>query len=276
MKRIIVICLIFILCQVSQGEFIIPPDISNGIVESTTGESGGLSIHGVDQERFIKFIKSNWKSIAENIEILPVRPNSTLFKNKLSHSSVIIFGAACESLPPDEYLDFFDELIKLREQDRIPFHSIDRLMLGIEQKDCFFAVNWEHPRVQAIFKKVKKLTPPEEKSFCDYVDAASKGELADTYLENRSEDLPLPQTLPGIKLQRPWASLIKKYELRTGKKVPHDPKFDPRPTRHDGPIADSSLQKQTALSASWPWLALGAALFVMAFAIWKLRRRTMA
>ena len=277
MKQIRALCISVLLSQVSLGELVIPPDILRGFVDSTTGESGGFSIRGVDEERFVNFIKLNWRSIAANIETLPKRPNSTLFKNQLSYSSLIVFGAACETLPPEEYLDFFDQLINLREQDRIPFHSIDRLMLGIQQKDCFFAVNWEHPRVQAIFKKVKQLTPADEKSFYDYVNAASRGELADTYLENRSEGNPLPQTLPGIKLRRPWESMIKKFEVFTGKKSPRNPESDPRsPRRHNAPLAQASITtlNKTQSIDFWKWSSSTIALFSIAFLIWKFRCRS--
>lgn len=75
------------------------------------------------------------------------------------------------------------------------------------------------------------------------VDDQAGGKLADNYMVNSSDDDPLPQTLPGIKLQRPFASGIRKYEAMTGNRVPPDPNF---PDHHTTRPSRKGLQELEA------------------------------
>ncbi len=261
------------------GEFKLPLDVKTALAQSKIGENGGFLICGADDKVVKNYIKSNWKVIAENIECLPeVDPGEgysiTLDKDS-SLAAVSNFAAACECLPPLEYLDFLDVFLDLYEKKQIPFGPVERNLMGVDQKSDFLSVNYSHPRVQAICEKAISLIPPGEVTLIEWVQSIKNGELADNYMQNRPDDDPGPETLPGIKLQRPWASLIKKFELRTGLKAPYDPKFDPRPARRGDLSAEQTAmipQKQTV----WPWLGGLLAMFVIAFSVWKLSARRSA
>ena len=115
------------------------------------------------------------------------------------------------------------------------------------------------------------MIPAREVSYRELLESIATGELADNYLPDQGVDLPPPELLPGIRLQRPFASLIGKYEQLTGEKFPHDPKFNPRPTRRGEVVADleaGAIQAQ----AVWPWLAGLMAVLAIAISAWKLRR----
>jgi hypothetical protein len=137
-------------------------------------------------------------------------------------------------------------------------------VLGNDKKDDFLSVNWEYPRVRVILKKVIKLIPTTDEDLRSCVEEIASGRLADNYMTDKGDDDPRPETLPGIKLVRPWDSLLKKYERMTGKKVEesYDPTFNPRPEK-SARIATTSRSDQkfdTATLAThsitdwWPWL----------------------
>ena len=254
------------------AELVFPPDIANAISTSGTGESGGLFVRGVERQTFIDYLCKNWREITKNIEILPDTKGNFYKKSDAFNASVNTFGAACESLPPEEYLEFLEQFVGLYEDKRIGYMPFDFQLSGSDKKECFLEVNWEHPRVQGIISRARRLIPPSEISTLSWLDEAAKGELADNYMTNKSDDAPLPETLPGIKLKRPWGSLIKKFELITGKKVPHDPKFDPRPSRRGGGSGESAAAR-TEDQPIWPWFACVTALFVLSFLIWRMRAR---
>ena len=168
-------------------------------------------------------------------------------------------------------LDFLDQFLSLYEKKRISFHPIETALTGVNEKRDFLAVNWEHSRVQAICSKALELIPTSKVSYRELLESIATGELADNYLPDQGVDLPPPELLPGITLQRPFASLIAKYEQLTGKKFPHDPNYNPRPTRRGEATADpgtGAIQAQ----AVWPWLAGLMAVLAIAFSVWKLRR----
>ena len=252
----------------------IPTDIATALSTSAIGENGGFGVRGVDEAELRSYIKSNWREIATHIESLPLRvaPGGFIIasKEQAFNGTVANFAAACESLPPLEYLDFLDQFLSLHENKRISFHPIETALTGVNEKRDFLAVNWEHSRVQAICSKALELIPTSKVSYRELFESIATGELADNYLPDQGVDLPPPELLPGIKLQRPFASLIGKYEQLTGKKFPHDPKFNPRPTRRGEATADprtGAIQAQ----AIWPWLAGLMAVLATAFSVWKLR-----
>ena len=275
MRLIRLLVVMVYMLKPAQAELIIPPEIAVGFVQSSIGESGGLYIYEVDEEKFISYIQNNWKAIVKNTKSLPLHPHEKS-NSEISLSSLCILGAACERLPPLEYLDFLDQMLVLFERSESTRDAIGSVVLGVDKKQDFLAVNWEHPRVQMILAKAKHLIPPSDVDLLSCVDDMASGALADTYRTNISDDVPNPETLPGIKLVRPWDSLIEKYERMTGKKLdePHDPQFNPRPEKRDG-TSDSSTPALTNASPSltkmqWPicgLLLLGIALATRA--IWK-------
>jgi hypothetical protein len=126
------------------------------------------------------------------------------------------------------------------EQKRISFTAFYSIYDGGYGKEDFWSVNWEHPRVQRIFARIRKFDPSPNAAFMDALEAQAAGKLADNYMVNRSDDGPLPQTLPGIKLQRSFASVIRRFEARTGKRVPADPDY---PDHHNIRPSKKSLHE---------------------------------
>ncbi len=279
MKSIRII-LFFFFSTILRGEFEIPEDISRAIATAGMGESGGFGVRDIDEDVFYDYIRANWRQIAENIEVLPLADpgpgRSFLSEADAIRASVIRFTAACEALPPMEYVEFLETMIGLHEQGKISFEMLqDGPFMPVWRKHSFLSVNWEHPRVAAILNKMIELTPPEKESFLSLLRDEAAGELADNYMTARSDDDELPETLPGIKLQRPWASLIRQYERITGKKVPHDPKYDgPRPERRgssspDAPAGDG--EEAPSSRPLWPWLVFAVVTLPAAFLLWKRR-----
>lgn len=262
--------------------FSLPPEISNGIARSGQSESlGDLAIEGVEEDVFKSYIKSNWRAIVENIEILPQRippPGFRITSETLAfNSSVSNFASACECLPPSEYVEFLDKLLSLYEKKRISVHSISLNFLGRGKKHYFLAVNWEHPSVRALCQRALEVLSEENEasSVRSVVVSISQGELADNYMNEDAEDLPLPETLPGIKLKRPWGSMIKKYEAMTGVKAPPDPNFpdsnSSRSSRRAGTLAQASDQDSALAEWSfWKWAALLSAICILLLTIRKL------
>ena len=196
-------------CQTACSELVLPPEIAAGISQSSRGESGGLFLHGVDDQVFFDYVCQHWREMADHIEDLPPAEGNFTSKKDAVNASVSHFGAACEWLPPLEYLDFMEKFLTLAEQKRISFRPIEWQMMADCKKQDFLAVNWRHPRVKAIFARARLLTPPREKDFLSWMDGAAEGELADNYMTNMPDDRPLPETLPGIRLEIPWFSLLR-------------------------------------------------------------------
>jgi len=234
----------------------IPPDISV-VISKQFGYSYDENLMSSEDPVFVNYIHKNWRDIAENIEWLPLAEGEKIPEKLAFNSSVMNFGQTCESLPAFEYLDFFEKMLSLAEEKRISFGAIEFLYMADDEKDFFFSVNWEHQRVQEILERFRKLIPEEEETLLKMVDLESKGGLADNYMTNKSDDAPLPETLPGIKLKRPWGSLIKKYEQMTGKKVdgPYNPRYYPRPEKETGNTLEAtSIRNKTTPIWLRPWL----------------------
>lgn len=193
-----------------------------------------------EQQPFLDYIAKNWRQITENIECLPPLDGEEDEIGVKFNCSVVRLGYACGHLAPAEYLDFFEQIVTLYEQKRISYSAFHSVYYGSDEKFSFWSVNWEHPRVQKIFDRIRKFDPPPDKDFLSMIEDQASGKLADNYMVNSSDDGPLPQTLPGIKLQRPFASVIRKYEAMTGKRVPADPDF---PDHHNTRPSKKSLRE---------------------------------
>lgn len=216
------------------AEFSLPQEVEISFRRNGQPIPGGNESYG-RQELFIHYISQNWRNIVENIECLPPLDGHEDEKGVKFNVSVVRFGYSCAHLPPEEYLEFFEQIVSLYEQKRISFTAFENIYHGADEKHDFWSVNWEHPRVQAIFDRIRNFNPPPDDTFKSMVEDQSIGKLADNYMHDLPVDSPPPETLPGIKLQRPWASLIRKYEAITGKRVPVDPNFpdhnNARPSR---------------------------------------------
>ena len=276
MRPTFLLTLFFSMMNLAQADFVIPSDIANGFVQSSIGEDNGLYIQGVDEEIFIIYFKENWKSIVNNVERLPFHPHENEKESEVSLTSLSIFVLACENLPPLEYLDYLDSMLVLFVEKKIDITALS-LVLGRGKKQDFLSVNWEHPRVRVILAKAKQLIPPSDVDLLSCIDDMASGALADNYRTNVSEEVPNPETLPGIKLKRPWDSLIKKYERMTGKKLeePHDPQLNPRPERRNETFnyPTPALAKTSPSVTKKQWIICGLLLLITAFAARMIHKR---
>jgi hypothetical protein len=276
MKSIKIFVCFLLLLNLSKAEFALPPEITSGLIQSSIGESGGLYIGGVDEEIFTKYITTHWKSIVENIEVLHPKKRVTS-GTELNLRSVSIFAAACEQLPPLEYIDFLERILELFDQNKIDANAVE-MLLGTDKKHHFLSVNWEHPRVRVILAKVIKLIPAADENLRSCVEDMANGKLADNYMTDKGDDDPRPETLPGIKLVRPWDSLLKKYERMTGKKIEesYDPQFNPRPEKvgrtQPAPQAAVTSSPLPTKNSGWPWVIVILVIIPIIYCIWCYRK----
>lgn len=281
MKFFLIINLLSLVSILHGSDFKLPEDVANSFRLAGHRIQGSDELHG-EEKSFVDYVVSNWRDISKNIEYLPPKDGKSPIEIRFN-ASVVRLGYACDSLPPIEYVEFFEQIVTLYEQKRISTLAFTNLYLGGDIKANFWSVNWEHPRVQGIFDRMRKFDPPLSESFLSLVEAEANGSLADNYMTNVSDDTPPPQTLPGIKLQRPWASAIRKYEALTGKRIPKHPDFpdhnNTRPSRkglQEGKGLDNSAPSNTTAATPWwnrlsIWIASTTGLIIAS--IYVIRRR---
>lgn len=235
---------------------------------SFSSDDGYYGTDTGDKVKFGKYICEHW---SELLDSYAPNYNNNSKDNKTLTINVICYAA--EDLPPIQYLDFLGKILDMGESGRFPLENASSLLDGRLKKYHFLEVNWQHPRVQAILKRAIKLFA-NDKAAAEAFEATAKGRLADTYRDGLSEGAPYPETLPGIKLQRPDASLIKKIELLTGKKVPYDPGYDPKSDRHGEIPVDlttSEADHKVDSKALGLWLAIGGVISALALYLWRKR-----
>lgn len=265
--------------SIAQG-YEIPPQVVNAVANDSWGTHFEPAISRMELKGYFT---ENWREIATNIEALPSSRFDPKYNKDRVLSTISTFYEDCGSLTPMEYLDFLDQMLILYEDERISHLAFKLLLLAENEKEDFLSVNYEHPRVAEILKKAIQLVPAEDESLRSCLEDMASGKLADNYKTNKEDDAPLPQTLPGIKLKRPWGSLIRKYERVTGKKLPPDPDFpdedgvrpERRPEQKDS-VEVEEVVELTPLGKSLVGgsLALVAALIAWGIARWrKVRRR---
>lgn len=190
---------------------------------SYTTEFGSYGTKVGDEKAFGKFIRSNWRTLVMEVD--------SLMKNRADGTHGFTYSTlalACEDLQGQEYVALLDSLALVLEKKKAagePLSNYGQLFSGFGAKKNFLSVNYEHPSVRPLLRRLINLfedVPPDGASVFK---AQMNGELADNYLIDSAPGSPLPETLPGIKLKRPFGSLIKRYEQLTGKKVPPDPNF---------------------------------------------------
>jgi hypothetical protein len=183
-----------------------PPDVEEGFKHASVGESGGL-FTGAPEHRdiLVEYVKSNWRELLPHFEEVQVRGNTI-------ESKISVIGIAAEELEPLEYLNFLDEYLILVRQGRVPLDEMVSQIGGNGRKRDFMAVNWKYPKVREQLTAVMKLN--EEKGGILSPDevtglqSVAEGGEADSYDDGTGREP--PETLPGVKLENPFASLIKK------------------------------------------------------------------
>jgi hypothetical protein len=227
-------------------------------------EMGSFGTTTGDEKKLGEYICANWRSILKEYKSLSLIKTDSI--HGLHH---LIMAYACEELPPFEYLDFLDEMLNVIEQMKVnnePLDYANLLFYGRGRKDSFLAVNWEHPRVKKILQRAIKFFSEVDPTAVDCLQSEAKGELAENYMSDRRDGDPLPETLPGIKLIRPWGSLLKKYELFTGKKLPPDPSFPDnsatRANRRNHTSSQSGDQGAVLVESwsAWIWAGIAGAI----------------
>jgi hypothetical protein len=202
--------------------FELPPQMVNAMANDSWGTQFEPAY---TKEEMNAYLLNNWRDIAADVESLPVTKFYPKYNVKQALGSFTIFFRACEELEPLEYLDFLDQMLIAYEKKQISDLAFQDLIFAETKKQDFLSVNYKYPRVATFLRKAVALIPEEDESLRSCLEDMANGTLADDYMVNRSDDGPKPQTLPGIKLKRPWDSLIRKYEKATGKKLPPDPDF---------------------------------------------------
>ena len=253
----------FFVVSYSDAETMNREEFEKAVKGSFHSDDGYFGTNTGDKAKFTQYICEHWKDIMR--EYIPNYHNSD-GPNKTLTIDVIRFAA--EDLPPLEYLDFLENLLDMEDQGKLPRGNNSLMLDGRNKKSSFLEVNWQYPRVQAILKRAIKLFSNDKVAVAAF-EATASGKLADNYRNGVSDDAPDPETLPGIKLQRPWGSLIRKYEWLTGKKVPPDPKYDPRTDRRGHTASVDPKEQVTA--GLWPWFALGGVLIGVVFFLKKKR-----
>ncbi len=282
MKQIMMLSLAFLFHASGWAKTVLPPDVETAFRRGSQPLPGKPDSSFREQRFFVDYVTKRWREIVNDIECLPPLDGVEIEKGVKFNCSVTNLGMACAELSPTEYVDFFEQIIALYEQKRISFTAFENIYYGADQKDSFWSVNWEHPKVQEIFKRILKFDPPLDATFRSMVEDQARGKLADNYMVNLPDDGPLPETLPGIKLQRPFASVIRRYEARTGTRVPPDPNFpdhhDTRPSRRGGQnllagaSASEDIGEEAALPKWWDVLMISAIPGLLLFVVFWYRR----
>jgi hypothetical protein len=184
----------------------IPRDFAEQFKSAQVSEDGRLAVADGSTDELVAYIKAHWRELLDGIESIPDPPNPI---SKLS-----IIGAAAENLQPMEYLDFLDKYLDTCERSKLPGRYMVSQLAGSAKKSFFLAVNFEHPRVRNILHRALDLLPEdaETEASRELIRTILAGELADSYMTNVPEDTPPPETLPGIKLRKPWASILDKIK----------------------------------------------------------------
>ena len=185
-----------------------PLETVDAFRNTTLSEGGGLVSFGNEREVVIEFVKMNWREVLDNLDQVP-SPGGNV------SGAAMLVGAAAEELPPLEYLDFLDAYLTLYERGGVNDDLLRAQLAGDNRKNYFVAVNAAHPRVKALLLRAKNLVPKENVVFQEYLDEEIAGARSDMYFANASRDTPPPETLPGIKLRKPFESLIEKAKRMT-------------------------------------------------------------
>lgn len=254
--------------QERQRTFHLDHDTSQLMGSAGTGEGGALYPTGPAGQKLIDYVANHWEELLDNIEDVPSYARSP-------RSAVMWVGSAAENLPPTDYLNFLDHYLTICGERRVDAEVLGLQLMGQNRKQFFLMVNYEHERVRTILHRAQHLIPQENRSLHDLIDKTLAGNLADTYFANAGDDTPLPETLPGIKLRPPFASLIAKRERDERRAEGLGSSNTPNGMTKSDTNMTEEPGSETASGTNW---FLGAALAVLALGCWTLlaaKRRRM-
>lgn len=201
-KITILLLLIFLTSGKCYSESMSLEEFDKAAKGSFSSDDGYFGTDTGDKVQFGKYVCKHWSSILDKYD-------PTIARHGMRGLNYVTISLAAEDLPPMKYLDFLDKILDLKAGGKFSSHIDSLLLHGRARKHHFLAVNWQHPRAQATLQRAIKLFA-NDKSAVESFKAYATGELADNYRNGLTEGTPDPETLPGIKLQRPWSSLIKK------------------------------------------------------------------
>lgn len=239
----------------------LPPEVKEAFSRASVGEDGYLYPSGSGRDLIIEYVKNNWKDLLDQLADVPSEAGSI-------RSAARVVGNAAEELPPLDYLDFLDHYLTAYSRGHIEDELLRWQLAGVDRKNYFITVNAAHPRVRNLLLRAKELVPKENVAFQEYLDEEFAGKRTDMYFANKSDDARPPETLPGIKLRKPFESLIAKMNRNR--------KDSEEATKRDLPARDAASETGTNVAAESDegisgrriWI-LGAALMVLLFAVWK-------
>lgn len=180
----------------------LPPQVAEAFRNVSVGEEGYLASSNGGRELILEYVKKDWKELLDGLEGVP-SPSGTV------GAAAMIVGLAAEELPPLDYLDFLDHYLIIYSRGIVGDESLRMQLGGMDRKNHFISVNYEHPRVRALLLRAKELVPKDNAEFQEYLDEQLAGKLSDMY-SSGAEDARPPETLPGIKLRAPFESLMEK------------------------------------------------------------------
>lgn len=239
----------------------IPAEMLDIFRGSRPNDGGWIDSDDGRGEELAEYIRANWRYLMTHIGEVPTKDETTI-------SAIALIGQSAEELPPEEYLDFLDAFLSLYSEGLIPDNILMYRLFGMGRKNFFISVNSAHPRVQGFLERTKELVPKENEKLHSIITDLAKGEGSDMYYANASEnDLP-PETLPGIKLRRPFESMIpefmreKREQRESSRRLGKEGSLDPG----DNEPADRS---RVSLAAA---IAAVVALFCVGMYLVKLRK----
>jgi uncharacterized protein (DUF1015 family) len=150
--RILAFVLVTALLLVRAISSELPIEVVNAIANDSWGQKLNPSL---TRQELGSYFTKNWRSIAANIEALPLSKYDTVYKKKVPISSHSLFFESCEALEPVEYVEFVDGMVGLYEQKRISANGFELLLLPEGEKQSFLSVNYEDEK-SPLFLRVTK------------------------------------------------------------------------------------------------------------------------
>jgi hypothetical protein len=238
----------------------LPENVAEIMSRAGTAEYDGYYPSGETGQPMVDYVKANWSELLDNLKEVPSA-------GKSKTSAAMLLGRIAEELPPEDYLEFMAKYLDAYEKGDIPTNIVALQIAGSVRKEYFFAVNFEDARAKSIISRAKSLAPEKETDFRAYMDELMSGKLADMYLANESDDAPRPETLPGIKLRAPFASLIEKAK-RMGK-INDGAQHRPDKVASDSGTVGVVNSPQNKAESPWRIWAIAVALALLGVSMWK-------
>lgn len=231
---------------------------------ATAIEAGRQGLRNVpDFVALEQLLNGSWPQIVGNVNTVTT-----------SEVSKAILFVACQSLRPDDYLQFLNQAVGLTEQ-----HTIDKRLLkwGLFAADKnvrgVLDYNYDKPVARAILQRVKVLYA-DDRDMVNYCNATLSGETK-RKVEQYFKDNPSEPRSPVITAAMnptpavPTAA-TPAATTPTTPVPPSAPNASPAPT---APVAQTPVAMVERKSPIWPWLVVGIFALIAIITV-ALKRRT--